>query len=66
MNYNINGGNTVDPTVNKERLLNTIRCILLNHNILRINGTLSGSDQDELVLMEMVEKEHDCTFVARD
>ena len=43
-----------------------MRCILVCHDVLRINGKLSGSSQDELVMMEMIEKEYDCEFISRD
>ena len=35
-----------------------LRCILICHDVLRIQGKLSGSSQDELVMMEMIEKDH--------
>ena len=43
-----------------------LRCILICHDVLRIDGKLSGSSQDELVLMEMVEKEYGALFKNRD
>ena len=45
---------------------NILRCILVCHDVLRIKGKLSGSSQDELVLMEMVEKDCEAKLVQRD
>lgn len=47
-------------------LLDMIRCILICHDVLRINGELSGASQDELVLMQMVEQKFNSRFVLRD
>ena len=49
-----------------QSLENTLRCILLCHDVLRINGKLSGSSQDELVLMEMIEQNYEATYITRD
>ena len=38
-----------------ETLFNLIRCILICHDVLKINDKLSGASQDELVLMQMIE-----------
>jgi len=43
-----------------------LRCILICHDVLRIKGKLSGSSQDELVLMEMAEKDCEARFLQRD
>jgi magnesium-transporting ATPase (P-type) len=45
---------------------NYLRCILICHDVLRIQGKLSGSSQDELVMMEMIEKEYNARFIMRD
>jgi magnesium-transporting ATPase (P-type) len=47
-------------------LNNLIRCILICHDVLRIDGKLSGSSQDELVLIEEIENNHGAKFVGRD
>ena len=44
----------------------TIRCILICHDVLRIKGKMSGSSQDELVMMEMIENDYNCSFIVRD
>jgi len=49
-----------------ETLFNLIRCILICHDVLKINGKLSGASQDELVLMQMIEENYDSSFVSRD
>jgi magnesium-transporting ATPase (P-type) len=43
-----------------------LRCILVCHDVLRIDGKLSGSSQDELVLMEMAEDYYGAKFLNRD
>ena len=43
-----------------------VRCILLCHDVLRINGELSGASQDELALMKMVEDRCACKLISRD
>lgn len=45
---------------------NMIRCINICHDVLRLNGKLSGSSQDELISMETVEGKYNCKFVGRD
>ena len=52
--------------VSSENLDNLLRCILICHDVLRIQGKLSGSSQDELVMMEMIEDEYDAKFLMRD
>jgi len=49
-----------------EHLDDMLRCILICHDVLRIQGKLSGSSQDELVMMEMIEDEYDAEFIMRD
>lgn len=49
-----------------ESLDNILRCILICHDVLRIDGKLSGSSQDELVLMEMIELNYNSSFVTKD
>jgi len=49
-----------------ETLFNLIRCILICHDVLKINTKLSGASQDELVLMQMIEDNYDSSFVSRD
>jgi len=49
-----------------ERLDNMLRCILICHDVLRVKGNLSGSSQDELVMMEMIEKDYQAKFLMRD
>ena len=49
-----------------ETLFNLIRCILICHDVLKINNKLSGASQDELVLMQMIEDNYDSSFVSRD
>ena len=43
-----------------------LRCILICHDVLRVKGKLSGSSQDELVMMEAIEKHYAAKFVTRD
>ena len=43
-----------------------LRCICLCHDVLRLNGKLSGSSQDELILMEKVEEVYGAAFLSRD
>ena len=43
-----------------------IRCILLCHDVLRIDEKLSGSSQDELVTMEEIEENYESTLLSRD
>lgn len=49
-----------------ETLFNLIRCILICHDVLKINNKLSGASQDELVLMQMIEDNYESSFVSRD
>jgi len=49
-----------------EHFDNMLRCILICHDVLRIQGKLSGSSQDELVMMEMIENEYAAKFIMRD
>ena len=49
-----------------ECLDNMLRCILICHDVLRVKGNLSGSSQDELVMMEMIEKDYQAKFLMRD
>jgi magnesium-transporting ATPase (P-type) len=49
-----------------ETLFNLIRCILICHDVLKINDKLSGASQDELVLMQMIEDNYDSSFISRD
>ena len=43
-----------------------INCILICHDVLRIDGKLSGASQDELVMMQEIEDFYDSSLVARD
>ena len=43
-----------------------LRCILLCNDANRFQGKLSSSSQDELVLLEMVEKNYDVKLLSRD
>ena len=43
-----------------------LRCILICHDVLRVNGNLSGSSQDELVMLQMIEKDYQAKFIIRD
>ena len=51
---------------NDSYFMNYLRCILICHDVLRIQGKLSGSSQDELVMMDMLEREYDARFIMRD
>mmetsp|Transcript_36704 Transcript_36704/g.56267 ORF Transcript_36704/g.56267 Transcript_36704/m.56267 type:complete len:94 (-) Transcript_36704:710-991(-) len=50
----------------KEHLDNFMRCALLCHDVLRINDKLSGASQDELVLLQYIEDNHDSKLISRD
>mmetsp|Transcript_32846 Transcript_32846/g.50197 ORF Transcript_32846/g.50197 Transcript_32846/m.50197 type:complete len:241 (+) Transcript_32846:953-1675(+) len=43
-----------------------LRCVLLCHEVYRVNGKLTGASQDELVLIEHAEKELGGKLLSRD